>query len=351
MLRELLAQAVKARASDVHLAQGLRPVFRIDGELRSVDFPAVSDETVRTLLDLLTPGQRAEFDEELDVDLSINVERVGRFRVNILQEESGIGAAFRTIPSVIPSFDLLGLPVALRQLCRLDKGLVLVTGPAGVGKTTTLAAMIDLINECYACHIITIEDPIEFTHQPKMALIRQREINRHTASFGRALRAALREDPDVIFVGELRDLETIRLALTAAETGHLVLGTLHSPGAVQTVDRIVDVFPPVQQNQIRLQFADVFEGIIAQRLHKRSGGGRIASFEVLLGTPAARNLIREAKSHQLSSVMQAGRGEGMQTMDSSVAWLIEQGLIATHDGRPLPTRVRHMPVHVEAEPR
>ena len=256
-------------------------------------------------------GQRNDFEETLELDFSFDMGDVGRFRVNVFMQQRGEGAVFRTIPTKIPSFEKLGLPLLLRQLCKREKGLILVTGPTGSGKSTTLAAMVDLIDDDFEGHIITIEDPIEFTHQSKKCLVNQRELGVHTHSFANALRAVLREDPDIILVGEMRDLETIQLAITAEETGHLVFATLHSPGAAQIVDRIVDIFPAAQQAQIRTQFADSIEAIITQTLCKKKAGGRAAVLEILVATPAVRNLIREGKVHQIPSAMQVGQKDGM----------------------------------------
>ena len=281
----------------------------------------------------MSDGQRRVFQEKLEVDFAYRLDDSTRFRVNAFVQNRGEGAVFRTIPARIPRMSELGLPDVIRAFCEEEKGLILVTGPTGSGKSTTLASMIDYLNETMAGHILTLEDPIEFVHKSKKALINQREIGTQTHSFGAALRSALREDPDVILVGELRDLETISLALTAAETGHLVFGTLHTSSAPKTIDRVIDVFPPNQQAQIRIMFSESIVAIITQMLIKKRGGGRIAALEILAGTPGVRNLIREGKTHQIPSMLQVGARAGMQTMETALADLVSRKLVALADAR------------------
>ena len=309
------------RASDLHLRAGMPPIMRIDGDLEPLAMEALSNEVIDSIIGgMLTTQQLNLFEQGQEVDLSTCMWG-GRCRVNVFRHSRGVGVVFRLIPQEISSLQALEMPEVVSKVLSRGKGLVLVTGPTGSGKSTTLAAMIDHLNEERAGHIVTVEDPIEFVHTSKRALITQREVGGHTASFSAALRAALREDPDVIMVGELRDLETIQLALTAAETGHLVLATLHTASAAKTVDRIIDVFPAEQQAQVRAMFAESLEAVISQRLMKRVGGGRVAAVEVLIGTTAVRHLIREGKSHQLYSVMQTSHQLGMQTMERHLAEL------------------------------
>ena len=309
-------------------------MIRLDGDMKRLDHPPLSRDEVHALVyGIMDDGQRKNFEETLELDFSFDMGDVGRFRVNVFMQQRGEGAVFRTIPTEILSFDKLGLPSVLSKLCTREKGLILVTGPTGSGKSTTLASMVDHLNDTSEGHIITIEDPIEFTHNSKKCLVNQRELGVHTHSFANALRAVLREDPDIILVGEMRDLETIQLAITAAETGHLVFGTLHSPGAAQTVDRVIDVFPAAQQAQIRTQFADSIEAIITQTLCKKKGGGRAAALEILVGTPAVRNLIREGKVHQIPSAIQVGQKDGMQTMDMALIDLATRGLITQEEAQ------------------
>ncbi len=330
----LLTFAVQSGASDVHLSSGEPPLLRIHGDMKRLEHPPLSRDEVHALVyDIMDDGQRKTFEEHLELDFSFDMGDIGRFRVNVFMQQRGEGAVFRTIPSKILSVEQLGLPPILKKLCEKEKGLILVTGPTGSGKSTTLAAMIDHLNNTFPGHIITIEDPIEFTHKSKTCLVNQRELGPHTHSFANALRAALREDPDIILVGEMRDLETIQLAITAAETGHLVFGTLHSPSAPQTVDRVIDVFPAAQQAQIRTQFADSIEAIITQTLCKKKGGGRVAALEILVGTTAVRNLIREGKVHQIPSAMQVGQKDGMQTMDMALIDLVNKGLITREEAQ------------------
>lgn len=330
----LLTFAVQSGASDAHLSSGEPPMIRIHGDMKKLEHPPLSREEIHAMIyDILSDGQRKTFEERLELDFSFDMGDIGRFRVNVFMQQRGEGAVFRTIPTKILSLEQLGMPQILRKLCDREKGLVLVTGPTGSGKSTTLAAMVDHINNIFEGHIITIEDPIEFTHQSKRCLVNQRELGTHTHSFANALRAVLREDPDVILVGEMRDLETIQLAITAAETGHLVFATLHSPGAPQTVDRVVDVFPAGQQAQIRTQFADAIEAIVTQTLCKKKGGGRVAALEILIGTTAVRNLIREGKVHQIPSAMQVGQKDGMQTMDMALIDLVNRGVVTREEAQ------------------
>jgi twitching motility protein PilT len=331
-ITQLLAFAVTEGASDVHLASGEPPVLRIHGDLKRLDHPALEREQVhRMIFDVMNDLQRRLFQEHLELDFSFELGDTARFRVNAFVQRKGEAAVFRTIPNEVVTLDRLGLPPVLEELCEKERGLILVTGPTGSGKSTTLAAMIDYINERFEDHILTIEDPIEFVHRSKKSLINQREVGPHTKSFAAALRSALREDPDVILVGEMRDLETISLALTAAETGHLVLGTLHTSSAPKTVDRVIDVFPAAQQNQVRAMFAESIQAVISQTLCKRKGGGRVAACEILVGTPAVRNLIREAKIHQLPSAMQTSQKQGMQTLDMALQELLRRGWISREE--------------------
>jgi twitching motility protein PilT len=328
-ISELLIFAVKEGASDLHLSAGEPPIVRIHGDMRKLEIPPLSKEEVRRLVyDILNDQQRKTFEETLDMDFSFSLGEYGRFRVNLFFQNRGIGGVFRTIPTKIYSFEQLGLPRICRDICRKDRGLVLVTGPTGCGKSTTLAAMIDLINNEHKGHIITIEDPIEFVHESKNCLISQREVGPHTHSFANALRSALREDPDIILVGEMRDLETISLALTAAETGHLVFATLHTGSAPKTIDRIIDVFPAAQQGQIRTMLAESILAVFSQVLLKRKGGkGRILALEIMIGTPAIKNLIREAKISQIPSILQTGHKFGMQTLEAAIKDLLARNMV------------------------
>jgi twitching motility protein PilT len=330
----LLTFAVQSGASDVHLSSGEPPMIRLHGDMKKLDHPPLSREEVHALVyDIMNDAQRKTFEETLELDFSFDLGEIGRFRVNVFMQQRGEGAVFRTIPTKILSTEELGLPPIMKKLCDREKGLILVTGPTGSGKSTTLAAMVDHINNSFEGHIITIEDPIEFTHRTKKCLVNQRELGVHTHSFANALRAVLREDPDVILVGEMRDLETIQLAITAAETGHLVFATLHSPSAPATVDRVIDVFPAGQQAQIRTQFADSIEAIVTQTLCKKKAGGRVAALEILVATPAVRNLIREGKIHQIPSAMQVGQKDGMQTMDMALIELATRGIITREEAQ------------------
>ncbi|RMD87784.1 MAG: type IV pilus twitching motility protein PilT [Calditrichaeota bacterium] len=329
-LDKLLTYAVQKEASDIHLSAGSVPILRIHGTLRRLEGEIIHSHHLRQIFhEILTEKQRKILEETLELDFAYAVAGVARFRTNLYYQLRGEAVAFRTIPDRIRTLEELRVPKGIYHLCRQKKGLVLVTGPTGSGKSTTLAAMIDLINRERREHILTIEDPIEYVHENKNCLINQRELGQHTHSFASALRAALREDPDVILVGEMRDLETIALALTAAETGHLVFATLHTMDAAETVNRIVDVFPSEQQGQVRAMFANTIQGIVAQRLlPTRDGRGRIAIHEILIATSAVRNLIREEKTHQIYSAIQTGAAYGMQTMDQALKRYLDQGLIS-----------------------
>ena len=328
-IAELLIFAHKQGASDLHLSAGEPPRIRVHGEMMPVKVPPLEKKEVHAMIyDILNDRQRKIFEETHDMDFSMELGDVARFRVNAFMQQRGEAAVFRTIPTEVLSFDKLGLPKSMRDLAKLEKGIVLVTGPTGSGKSTTLAAIVDLINDERHGHILTIEDPIEFVHQSKNCLVSQREVGPHTHSFANALRGALREDPDVILVGEMRDLETISLALTAAETGHLVFGTLHTSSAPKTVDRIVDVFPSGEQAQIRAMFAESCRSVISQALlRKKDGKGRVAALEIMIGTPAVRNLIREGKVAQLPSALQTGSKWGMQTLDQNLKDLVLKGVV------------------------
>ena len=333
-ITQLLAFAVEQGASDCHLSSGEPPMLRIHGDLKKLDYPSLTQEDVHSMVfDIMNDAQRKAFEENHDVDFSFEMGDVARFRVNLFMQRKGEAAVFRTIPTTILSLDQLGMPPIMKELCQREKGLILVTGPTGSGKSTTLAAMIDFINDDFEGHILTIEDPIEFVHKSKKCLVNQRELGPHTHSFANALRAALREDPDVILVGEMRDLETIQLALTAAETGHLVFATIHTSSAPDTVNRIIDVFPPAQQAQIRTQFAESIEAVITQTLLKKKAGGRVAAVEIMTGTVAVRNLIREEKIHQLPGTMQVSQKDGMQTMDMALVELVTRGIVSREEAQ------------------
>ena len=332
-ITELLILTRERDASDLHLTVGTPPSLRIHGKLVRLDYPPLTAVSLHEMLyDVLTDEHKARFEDTHDLDLSLELQNVGRFRVNVFVQRLGEAAVFRLIPTAIKGLDHLGMPTILRTLAMKDRGLVLVTGPTGSGKSTTLAAMIDLMNTERADHIITIEDPIEFVHQHKSCLVNQREVGPHTKSFSAALRSALREDPDIILVGEMRDLETIAMALTAAETGHLVLATLHTNSAAQTINRVIDVFPPHQQEQIRVQLSEALIGILAQTLIPRvDGRGRVAAIEMLVATPAIRNLIREGKTFQIPSMIETGAKEGMISLDQCLRDLLRRGMISPED--------------------
>jgi twitching motility protein PilT len=337
---EILTLMIERRASDLHLASGSAPYLRISGEMVKLNYKDVTPEVCQALiLEILTERQRAHFLEDWDLDCSYSLRGVGRFRVNAFRQRKGVGAVFRLIPDHIQTVEDLGLPETLINLLDVSEGLLLITGPTGSGKSTTLAALIHHLNMNHRAHIITIEDPIEFVHRNQQCLINQREVSSHTKSFHQALRAALREDPDVILVGELRDLESISLALTAAETGHLVLATLHTNSATKTIDRIIDVFPEIQQGQIRAMLSESLRGVVAQTLVRRSdGSGRVPCVEVLVNVPAVANLIREGKTYQIHSTMQTGQIHGMITFEASVQEMIRKGLVSRQEGQSLLNR-------------
>ncbi|USD65618.1 type IV pilus twitching motility protein PilT [Vibrio sp. SCSIO 43136] len=327
-IAELLDFSVKHNASDLHLSAGVPPMVRVDGDVRKLGVPPLEHGDVhRLVFDIMNDAQRAEFEEKLEVDFSFELPNVGRFRVNAFNQSRGCSAVFRTIPTEVPTLEQISAPDIFTQISNYEKGLVLVTGPTGSGKSTTLAAMVDHVNRNHNKHILTIEDPIEFVHQTNKSLINQREVHRDTHSFNAALRSALREDPDVILVGELRDQETIRLALTAAETGHLVFGTLHTSSAAKTIDRIIDVFPGNEKSMVRSMLSESLRAVISQKLLKRIGGGRVACHEIMIANPAIRNLVREDKVAQMISVIQTGAAVGMQTTEQHVRQLISQGLV------------------------
>jgi twitching motility protein PilT len=335
-LSELLAFAVKNGASDIHISAGLPPLIRIDGEMRRIKVDPLTSNVVHDMIyDIMLDSQRKEFEERLEADFAFEISSVARFRVNAYNQARGPAAAFRTIPTEVLSLEDINAPPIFRTLSEKHRGLVLVTGPTGSGKSTTLAAMVDYVNHSKKGHILTIEDPIEFVHQSHNCLINQREVGRHTQSFNNALRSALREDPDVVLVGEMRDQETISLALTAAETGHLVFGTLHTSSAAKTIDRIIDVFPAGEKEMVRAMLSESLEGVIAQRLLKKPEGGRVAAYEIMIGTPAIRNLIREAKVPQIYGMIQTGRDAGMVTMDQSLDDLVSRNLVTRETARTL----------------
>ncbi|MEM0513970.1 type IV pilus twitching motility protein PilT [Pseudoalteromonas sp. YIC-827] len=329
-ITELLAFSVQHKASDLHLSAGVSPMIRVDGDVRRINIPVLEAKEVSGLVyDIMNDKQRKEYEEKLEVDFSFEVPSLARFRVNAFNTNRGPAAVFRTIPNEVLTLEDLGAPEIFKTISDNPRGLVLVTGPTGSGKSTTLAAMIDYINNNRHDHILTIEDPIEFVHQNKQCLINQREVHRDTHSFNAALRSALREDPDVILVGELRDLETIRLAMTAAETGHLVFGTLHTTSAPKTIDRIIDVFPGEEKDMVRSMLSESLRAVISQTLLKKVSGGRIAAHEIMIGIPAIRNLIREDKIAQMYSSIQTGAAHGMQTMDQCLHELLNRGLISS----------------------
>ncbi|MDH4021933.1 MAG: type IV pilus twitching motility protein PilT [Gammaproteobacteria bacterium] len=333
-IAQLLAFAVKSKASDLHLSAGVPPMIRVDGDVKRVNMPPLAHKDVHSMIyDIMNDKQRKDFEEFLETDFSFEIPNLARFRVNAYNQNRGAAAVFRTIPSIIQTLEDLKTPPIFRDISMYPRGIVLVTGPTGSGKSTTLAAMVDYINDNKPDHILTIEDPIEFVHESKRCLINQREVHKDTLGFAEALRSALREDPDVILVGEMRDLETIRLALTAAETGHLVFGTLHTSSAAKTMDRIVDVFPAQEKEMVRSMLSESLRAVISQALLKRIGGGRVAAHEIMIGTPAIRNLIREGKVAQMYSAIQTGVKEGMQTLDQCLQELLSKGVISKEEAR------------------
>ncbi len=333
-IAELLAFSVKHSASDLHLSAGLPPMIRVDGDIRRINVPALDHKTVHALVyDIMNDKQRKDFEEFLETDFSFEIPGLARFRVNAYNQNRGAAAVFRTIPTKVLSLEELGCNPVFKELVQVPRGLILVTGPTGSGKSTTLAALMDYLNDNLYAHLLTVEDPIEFVHTSKKCLINQREVHRDTLGFSEALRSALREDPDIILVGELRDLETIRLALTAAETGHLVFGTLHTSSAAKTIDRIIDVFPSGEKSMVRSMLSESLRAVIAQALLKRVGGGRTAAWEIMVGTPAIRNLIREDKVAQMYSAVQTGAAHGMQTLDQHLQELVKRGQISRIDAR------------------
>jgi twitching motility protein PilT len=333
-ISELLAFVVKNKASDLHLSAGLPPMIRVHGDVRRINLPPLEHKDVHAMVyDIMNDGQRKFYEENLECDFSFAIPNLARFRVNAFVQHRGAAAVMRTIPSKVLSLEDLKAPKIFAEIARQPRGVVLVTGPTGSGKSTTLAAMINDINETDYGHILTVEDPIEFVHESKKCLINQREVGPHTLSFANALKSALREDPDIILVGELRDLETIRLALTAAETGHLVFGTLHTSSAAKTIDRVVDVFPAAEKEMVRSMLSESLRAVISQTLLKRVGGGRIAAHEIMVGTPAIRNLIREGKIAQMYSAIQTGQSSGMQTLDQNLQELMMKGLITKEEAR------------------
>lgn len=329
-ISQLLAFAVQNKASDLHLSAGLPPMLRIDGELNRMEGkdPLTHEQVLKEIYDLMTDQQRKGFEAEWELDFSIEIPKLSRFRVNAFMQSRGAGVVFRVIPSKVPSMEELGLPENFKRIAAFPRGLVLVTGQTGSGKSTTLAAMVDYINTNRHQHILTIEDPIEYVHQSRNCLVNQREVHRDTKSFAGALRSALREDPDIILVGEMRDLETIRLAMTAAETGHLVFGTLHTSSASKTIDRVIDVFPAGEKPLLRSMLSESLQAVISQSLVKKKGGGRVLALEVMMCTPAIRNLIREDKIAQMYSSIQTGQSQGMQTLDQHLIQLVKSGQIA-----------------------
>ena len=333
-IAQLLAFSVKNGASDLHLSAGLPPMIRVDGDVRRINVDPMDHELVHGMVyDIMNDKQRKAYEEYFETDFSFEIPGLARFRVNAFNQNRGAGAVFRTIPSKILTLEELKCPKIFEDVSNTPRGIVLVTGPTGSGKSTTLAGMINYINENHYGHVLTIEDPIEFVHESKKCLINQREVHRDTLGFSEALRSALREDPDVILVGEMRDLETIRLALSAAETGHLVFGTLHTSSAAKTIDRIVDVFPAAEKEMVRSMLSESLRAVISQTLMKKIGGGRVAAHEIMLGTPAIRNLIRENKIAQMYSAIQTGQSIGMQTLDQNLQEMLNKGLISKDEAR------------------
>ena len=333
-IAQLLAFGVKQGASDLHLSAGLPPMIRVDGDIRRINVPEMDHKQVHDMIyDIMSDKQRKDFEEFLETDFSFEIPGLARFRVNAFNHNRGAGGVFRTIPSKILSLEDLGCPKIFEEISEYPRGIVLVTGPTGSGKSTTLAGMVDYKNDSEYGHILTVEDPIEFVHESKKCLVNQREVHRDTLGFNEALRSALREDPDTILVGEMRDLETIRLALSAAETGHLVFGTLHTSSAAKTIDRIVDVFPAAEKSMVRSMLSESLKAVISQTLLKKIGGGRVAAHEIMIGTPAIRNLIREDEIAQMYSAIQTGQNVGMVTLDQNLKGLLAQGLVAKDEAK------------------
>ena len=333
-IAQLLAFGVKQGASDLHLSAGLPPMIRVDGDIRRINVPEMDHKQVHDMIyDIMSDKQRKDYEEFLETDFSFEIPGLARFRVNAFNHNRGAGGVFRTIPSKILSLEDLNAPKIFQEISEYPRGIVLVTGPTGSGKSTTLAAMVDYKNDTEYGHILTVEDPIEFVHESKKCLVNQREVHRDTLGFNEALRSALREDPDTILVGEMRDLETIRLALSAAETGHLVFGTLHTSSAAKTIDRIVDVFPAAEKAMVRSMLSESLKAVISQTLMKKIGGGRIAAHEIMIGTPAIRNLIREDKIAQMYSAIQTGQNVGMQTLDQNLKTLLASGVVSKDEAQ------------------
>ncbi len=333
-IAQLLAFGVKQGASDLHLSAGLPPMIRVDGDIRRINVPEMDHKQVHDMLyDIMSDKQRKDYEEYLETDFSFEIPGLARFRVNAFNHNRGAGGVFRTIPSKILSLEDLNAPKIFKEISEYPRGIVLVTGPTGSGKSTTLAGMIDYKNDTEYGHILTVEDPIEFVHESKKCLLNQREVHRDTLGFNEALRSALREDPDTILVGEMRDLETIRLALSAAETGHLVFGTLHTSSAAKTIDHIVDVFPAAEKAMVRSMLSESLKAVISQTLMKKIGGGRVAAHEIMIGTPAIRNLIREDKVAQMYSAIQTGQNVGMQTLDQNLKQLLASGVVSKDEAQ------------------